>query len=64
MPPSFDIIKRNINITEGNIELEKIFKGIKNKAEDLGYVFFEKEQSSGSKIRRGKDIQILTWIGR
>ncbi|MEK6948568.1 MAG: hypothetical protein AABX19_05000 [Nanoarchaeota archaeon] len=49
MPPSFDIIKRNINITEGNIELEKIFKGIKNKAEDLGYVFFEKEQSSGSK---------------
>jgi len=47
--PPFDIIKRNINITEGKIELEKIFKGIKNKAEDLGYLFFEKEQSSGSK---------------
>ena len=59
----FDIINRNINITEGKVDLDKIFKGIKNKAEDLGYIFFEKEQISGSK-KYGEERSFKFYLDR
>ena len=60
---SFDIIKRNINLTEANVDLDKIFKDIKSKAEDLGYIFFEKEQSSGSK-KYGEERSFKFYLDR
>lgn len=41
-----EIIKRNISAADEEFDIDKIYKGVKNKAEDLGYFFVENEQGS------------------
>lgn len=41
-----NIFSRNINITNEDFDISRIYKGVKSKGEDLGYGFVEQEQSN------------------
>ncbi len=41
-----EVFKTNISVADSDFSLQKIYKDVKKKAENLGYDFFEKKQTS------------------
>ena len=68
MPLEKEIIKRNISVTDEDFDIDKIYKSMKSKADDLGSFFVEQEQGLkpgkyGSEARFkfmfGKDVDFF-----
>ncbi len=64
------IIKKNLSAVDQDFDIDAVYKGMKKKSEDLGYDFFEQEQSTKSGkygddlIFKFKLVKDLDFFGR
>jgi len=62
-PSTKSIAKRSLNIKSGTFDMTDIYKKIKEKAEDLGYIFIEKEQ--GTKFNKyGQELKLDFYLDK